>query len=218
MFEQILKELKTKYHNLGLKEEYLKVIAKRLAKTVKEESEINDAIAEVEDEMKYQQRQDDVFRSLQTELKKIKESKGNQEPASLKDDEEETEPKDEKMPEWAKTILESNKALSEKIQGFEAEKVNQSNEQKLIAKFKELGVNEHFYQLQMQGKTFQSDEEIETFANSVKNAETGFIQLLNDTKLGGGTPPKKGDDGKDNEVSQDVQSFIKTKFNQDEGN
>lgn len=70
MFEQILKELKTKYKNLGLSEEYLKVIAKRLAKTVKEESEIEEAVADLEDEMKFQQSQNDAIRTLKTQAPK----------------------------------------------------------------------------------------------------------------------------------------------------
>lgn len=54
MFEQIFKALKTKYNDLGLGDVFLKVIAKRLAKTVKEESEIEQAVTDLEDEMKFQ--------------------------------------------------------------------------------------------------------------------------------------------------------------------
>ncbi len=44
MFEKILNELKTKCKHLGLSEKILKVQAKKLAKSVKEENEIESAL------------------------------------------------------------------------------------------------------------------------------------------------------------------------------
>ena len=70
MFEQILKELKTKYANLGLSEAILKVKANQLAKTVKEESEIENAVIGVEDDLKVIQSINDSFRTKLTELEK----------------------------------------------------------------------------------------------------------------------------------------------------
>ncbi|MDO4764285.1 MAG: hypothetical protein Q4A00_07905 [Flavobacteriaceae bacterium] len=89
MFEPILKELKTKYKDLGLSENYLKVVAKRLARTVKEESEISEAVAEVEDEVKFQQSQDDAVRTLKKKLKDFEEvgkQEAKEEPHSILSD------------------------------------------------------------------------------------------------------------------------------------
>ena len=55
MFEQILKELKTKYKDLGLSENVLKATAEFLGGAVKEESEIESAVAGVEGMLKVQQ-------------------------------------------------------------------------------------------------------------------------------------------------------------------
>lgn len=206
MFEQILAELKTKYKNLGLSENYLKVVARRLTKTVKEENEISDAVAEVEDEMKIQQSQEDAIRTLKTQIKKLEEG-GKQDPPKKEEGKKEDPPKEE-IPAWAKTLIESNKALSDKLDNVEKEKIQQTNEQKLISKLKELGVNENFYRLQIVGKTFENDEQISDFANLIKENEDAYLQATNNTRLQNQEPPKFGTNVKENEVSSEVQAFI----------
>ena len=207
MFEQILKELKTKYKDLGLSENVLKATAEFLGGAVKEESEIESAVAGVGGMLKVQQSMADQNRTYKAKIEELEKSK-TAEPTP-KEPKEEPKPNDE-MPDWAK---------SQKVEGFEKDKQNLSNEQKLISKLKELGVNENFYKLQIAGRTFQNDEEIETFANSVKDAEAGFLQQLNDTKLGDVNPPSfGGKDIKAEEISPDVQAYIKQKTQNNEGN
>lgn len=219
MFEQILKELKTKYKDLGLSETILKVTATKLAKTVKEESEIENAVAEIEDDLKIYQSFADQNRTLQNEIKELK--KGT--PPSKEEDpkeEPETPPAGgEEVPAWAKAIIESNKALSESVNAIKTEKTNLSNAEKLVSKLKELGVNENFYNLQIQGKTFENDEAINDFATQVKEAEDAYLQATNNSALAGsaGVPPSGKEKIKD-EVSDDVQDFIKTNFKTNEAN
>lgn len=215
LLEQILKELKTKYKDLGLGDDYLKVIAKRLAKTVKEESEISDAVADLEDEMKFQQSQNDTLRTLKNQVKKFEEGEKNQEVKNKSQEpreekREERSENQEVMPVWAKALIDSNKALSEKLETLEKEKISQSNGQKLISKLKELGVNENFYTLQIEGKTFQNDEEIEAFASAIKEKETSFLQSISNVKLGNVTPPIMGSEAVEGQVSADVQAFVGT--------
>lgn len=215
MFEQILKELKTKYKNLGLSDDYLKVIAKRLAKTVKEESEIEEAVADLEDEMKFQQSQNDAIRTLKAQVKKFEEG-GKQDPPKKEEGKKEDPPKEEEMPAWAKAFKESIETLSGKLEDQEKEKINQTNEQKLISKLKELGVNEFFYKSQITGKVFENDEQIMEFANAIKENEDAYKQAVNDTKLKGIEPPKGGIENVKGQVSADVQSFINENFKKDE--
>lgn len=213
LLEQILKELKTKYKDLGLGDDYLKVTAKRLARTVKEESEISDAVADLEEEMKFQQSQNDTLRTLKNQVKKFEEGGKNQEgKGEEKEPKQETEEKKptEDVPVWAKALIDSNKALSEKLETLEKEKISQSNEQKLISKLKELGVNENFYTLQIEGKTFQNDEEIDAFANVIKEKEISFFQSISNEKLGNVTPPIMGSETVEGQVSADVQAFVGT--------
>ena len=216
MFEQILKELKTKYKDLGLSENVLKATAEFLGGAVKEESEIESAVAGVEGMLKVQQSIADQNRTYKAKIEELEKRK-TAEPTP-KEPKEEPKPNEE-MPEWAKKLMEGFTAVSQKVEGFEKDKQNLSNEQKLISKLNELGVNENFYKLQIAGRTFQNDEEIETFANSVKDAEAGFLQQLNDTKLGDVNPPSFGGNNvKAGEVSPDVQAYIKQKTQNNEGN
>lgn len=217
MFEQILKELKTKYKDLGLSENVLKATAEFLGGAVKEESEIESAVAGVEGMLKVQQSIADQNRTYKAKIEELEKRK-TAEPAPKEPKKEESKPSEE-MPEWAKKLMEGFTAVSQKVEGFEKDKQNLSNEQKLISKLNELGVNENFYKLQIAGRTFQNDEEIETFANSVKDAEAGFLQQLNDTKLGDVNPPSfGGKDIKAEEISPDVQAYIKQKTQNNEGN
>ncbi len=217
MLEQILKELKTKYKNLGLSDTILKVVAEKLAITVKEENEIETAVAGVESELKNYQSFADQNRTLQKEIADLK--KGNENPPK-KEDEPENPPAPPKesgdVPEWAKSFTESIKAISESVETLKSEKTNQSNAEKLVSKFKELGVNENFYNLQIQGKTFTNDEEIEAFANTVKEAEDAYLQATNNKRLADTTNPPFGKQPVEGEVSADVQDYIKTKFNKNE--
>ena len=159
----------------------------------------------------------DQNRTYKAKIEELEKSK-TAEPAPKEPKKEEPKPNEE-MPEWAKKLMEGFTAVSQKVEGFEKDKQNLSNEQKLISKLKELGVNENFYKLQIAGRTFQNDEEIETFANSVKDAEAGFLQQLNDTKLGDVNPPSFGGNNvKVGEVSPDVQAYIKQKTQNNEGN
>ena len=217
MFEQILKGLKTKYKDLGLSENVLKATAEFLSGAVKEESEIESAVAGVEGILKVQQSIADQNRTYKSKIEELEKSKPA-EPAPKEPKKEEPEPSEE-MPEWAKKLMEGFTAVTQKVEGFEKDKQNLSNEQKLISKLKELGVNENFYKLQIAGRTFQNDEEIETFANSVKEAEAGFLQQLNDAKLGDVNPPSFGGKNiKAEEISPDVQAYIKQKTQNNEGN
>ena len=216
MFEQILKGLKTKYKDLGLSENVLKATAEFLSRAVKEESEIETAVAGVEGMLKVQQSIADQNRTYKAKIEELEKGK----PAEPAPKEPKEEPKpNEEMPEWAKKLMEGFTAVSQKVEGFEKDKQNLSNEQKLISKLKELGVNENFYKLQIAGRTFQNDEEIETFANSVKEAEAGYLQQLNDTKLGDVKPPSFGGKNiKAEEISPDVQAYLKQKTQNNEGN
>ena len=70
--EKILQALKTKYAHLGLKESVLKVIATRLAPTVKDDTEIENAVKSVEEEVKLLQSVADEGR---TNLSKAEEAR-----------------------------------------------------------------------------------------------------------------------------------------------
>ncbi|MCT4321794.1 hypothetical protein [Elizabethkingia anophelis] len=212
MFDKILALLKTKYKDLGLSETILKVTAETLAKTVEKEEDIETAVAGVEGQMKIYQSFADQNRTLQTEITNLKKAGNSEEKKEeeKKEGEEKKETGGEEVPAWAKAIIDSNKAILEKQNQLDAEKVNKTNAEKLVSKLKELGVNESFYSLHL-GKTFEKDDEIESFANSIKEAEDKYLQDTSNEKLKSKDVPLFGQTTKEGEVSPDVQALIDSK-------
>lgn len=212
MFDKILSGLKTKYKDLGLSETILKVTAETLAKTVEKEEDIETAVAGVEGQMKIYQSFADQNRTLQTEITNLKKAGNSEEKKEeeKKEGEEKKETGGEEVPAWAKAIIDSNKAILEKQNQLDAEKVNKTNAEKLVSKLKELGVNESFYSLHL-GKTFEKEDEIESFANSIKEAEDKYLQDTSNEKLKSKDVPLFGQTTKEGEVSPDVQALIDSK-------
>ncbi|WP_236617588.1 hypothetical protein [Elizabethkingia anophelis] len=190
----------------------MKVTAESLAKTVEKEEDIETAVAGVEGQMKIYQSFADQNRTLQTEITNLKKAGNSEEKKEegKKEGEEKKETGGEEVPAWAKAIIDSNKAILEKQNQLEAEKVNKTNAEKLVSKLKELGVNESFYSLHL-GKTFEKDDEIESFANSIKEAEDKYLQDTSNEKLKTKETPLFGQTPKEGEVSPDVQALIDSK-------
>ena len=212
MFDKILPLLKTKYKDLGLSETILKVTAESLAKTVEKEEDIETAVAGVEGQMKIYQSFADQNRTLQTEITNLKKAGNSEEKKEeeKKEGEEKKETGGEEVPAWAKAIIDSNKAILEKQNQLDAEKVNKTNAEKLVSKLKELGVKESFYSLHL-GKTFEKEDEIDAFATTVKEAEDKYLQDTSNEKLKSKDVPLFGQTTKEGEVSPDVQALIDSK-------
>ncbi|WP_407489162.1 hypothetical protein [Elizabethkingia anophelis] len=228
MFEQqIFTQLKTKYKNLGLGDKVLKVIAKKLSKTVKEESEIENAVEGVEDDLVPLQILSDQVRTLKTELDTMKKSKSDDSDDEEEDEEETegkkpkvtkktTENKDEEVPAWAKGLISSNEALKKELADIKAEKVAKSNDAKLLDKLKELGVSEKFYKYHIKGKSFENDEEIEEFANELKESETEFLQENANSDVEANANTVFGGSTKPDEVSAFAKNFVSKKLKPNE--
>lgn len=228
MFEQqIFTQLKTKYKNLGLGDKVLKVIAKKLSKTVKEESEIENAVEGVEDDLVPLQILSDQVRTLKTELDTMKKSKSDDSDDEEEEEEETegkkpkvtkktTENKDEEVPAWAKGLISSNEALAKELADIKAEKVAKSNDAKLLDKLKELGVSEKFYKYHIKGKSFENDEEIEEFANELKESETEFLQENANSDVEANANTVFGGSAKPDEVSAFAKNFVSKKLKPNE--
>ncbi|AIH02956.1 hypothetical protein N4238_08260 [Riemerella anatipestifer] len=215
MNKKILELLKTKYKDLGLSESILKVTADRLARTVKEEAEeteITQAIESVESELRIYQSFEDRNRTLLKEVKDLKEKLEKNEPNPTPNPNPEPKP-NEGNPE-PNPMLELLKELKGEITALKSEKIQQTNKEKLTAKLQELGVNENFYKLHIDGKTFENDEQINEFANQLKESQDAFAQSINNDLLKSQANPLFGTQAVEGQVSADVQDYIKTKFNQ----
>ena len=214
--EKILQALKTKYAHLGLKESVLKVIATRLAPTVKDDTEIENAVKSVEEEVKLLQSVADEGRTSLTKAeearkkleKELEEMRAKSNPNPQNPPTPSTEPKPDEMPEWAKGLLESLKKQNETIAAFQAEKQQQSAKERFLNQLKTQGVSETFYKHHL-GRTFKDDAEMEAFVNELKADEQAFLQTQANAGLYSHSRPIVGGGLKENEPSAEVQALFK---------
>ena len=219
MVDKLLQSLKTKYAHLGLEESVLKAIATRLANAVKEESEIENAVKGVEEEVKLLQSVADKGRTSLSKAeearkkleKELEEERAKSNPKPQNPPTPPKEPKPDEMPEWAKSLVEVVNKQNETIVAFQAEKQQQSAKERFLNQLKTQGVSEPFYKHHL-GRTFKDDEEMNAFVSELKADEQAFLQTqanaglsyLSGSVLGG---------GKDNNgVSADVQAYINETF------
>lgn len=216
MVDKLLQSLKTKYAHLGLKESVLKVIATRLATTVKDDTEIENAVKSVEEEVKLLQsvadegrtslsKAEEARKKLEKELEEMR-AKSNPNPQNPPTPS--TEPKPDEMPEWAKGLLETVKKQNETIAAFQAEKLQQSAKERFLNQLKTQGVSETFYKHHL-GRTFKDDTEMEAFVNELKADEQAFLQTQANAGLSSHSRPIIGGGLKENEPSAEVQALFK---------
>lgn len=212
MFEKILKELKTKYANLGLSETILKVMAETLAKTVEKEEEVETAVAGVEGQMKIYQSFADQNRTLQTEITNLKKA-GEGKTEEKKEEKKEGEEKKEagEIPEWAKGFTESIKTLTDNLAKIQQKEAQQTTAQTLQAKFTELKIPQSFQKLIPIDKVFATPEEMEAFVTEQKSNYDALAQEFGNTALGQAVKPLFGEAKKEGEVSPDVQAYLDSK-------
>ena len=214
--EKILQALKTKYAHLGLKESVLKVIATRLAPTVKDDTEIENAVKSVEEEVKLLQsvadegrtsltKAEEVRKKLEKELEEAR-AKSNPNPPTPP-----TEPKPDEMPAWAKGLLEAVTNQGKAIQAFQEEKQQQTAKERFLNQLKAQGVSEPFYKHHL-GRTFKDDTEMDAFISELKADEQAFLQTQANTGLSSHSSNVFGGGTDANGVSADVQAFINEKF------
>ncbi len=219
MVDKLLQSLKTKYAHLGLKESVLKVIATRLATTVKDDTEIENAVKSVEEEVKLLQsvadegrtnlsKAEEARKKLEKELDEMR-AKSNPNPQNPPTPS--TEPKPDEMPEWVKTLVEAVNKQNETIAAFQAEKQQQSARERFLNQLKAQGVSETFYKYHL-GRTFKDDEEMNAFVSELKADEQAFLQAQTNTQLSSLSGSVLGAGKDNNGVSADVQAYINETF------
>lgn len=216
MVDKLLQSLKTKYAHLGLEESVLKAIATRLATAVKEESEIENAVKGVEEEVKLLQSVADKGRTILTKAEEARKklekeleearAKSNQNPQNPPTPL--TEPKPDEVPEWAKRLEDVVNKQNETIAALKAEKEQQSAKERFLNQLKTQGVSETFYKHHL-GRTFKDDEEMNAFVNELKADEQAFLQTQANAGLSSHSRPITGGGLKENEPSAEVQALFK---------
>lgn len=225
MFEKILKELKTKYANLGLSETILKAKAKQIEKAVKTEGEIADAVAGVEEDLAIFQSFADQNRTLAKKIEDLEKAKATDPKPADPTDPKPADPAPKpnpaptgEVPAWAQAIIDSNKTLSDSLTAIQQKEAQQTNVQKLQSKLDELKVSKSIQALIPAGLTFENDEAIEAYATEMKTKSDAIAQEFGNAALGNNPKPLFGEVAKEGGVSSDVQNYIKTKFSNETDN
>ena len=216
MVDKLLQSLKTKYAHLGLEESVLKAIATRLANAVKEESEIENAVKGVEEEVKLLQSVADKGRTSLSKAeearkkleKELEEARAKSNPNSQNPPTPSTEPKPNEIPEWAKGLLEAVTNQGKAIQAFQEEKQQQTAKERFLNQLKAQGVSEPFYKHHL-GRTFKDDTEMDVFVSELKADEQAFLQTQANTGLSSHSGNVLGGGLKDDEPSAEVQALFK---------
>lgn len=212
--DKILQALKTKYAHLGLEENILKAIATRLAAAVKDDTEIENAVKGVEEEVKLLQsvtdkgrtslsKAEEARKKLEKELEEVR-AKSNQQPQNPPT----PEPKPDEVPAWAKGFLEAVTNQGKAIEALQSEKQQQSAKERFLNQLKVQGVSEPFYKHHL-GRTFKDDEEMNAFVSELKADEQAFLQAQTNAGLSSHSRPIIGGGLKENEPSAEVQALFK---------
>lgn len=192
MKDKILAALRAKHKNVHA--DLLDRVAGTMAKTVTKEEDIDAAVTAQDEFIKemadYSQKETD--RRVTEALKKAKDDKkdDNPDPDKDKDKDKKDKTNDKDVPEWAKSLIESNKALSEKLQAIEGEKVTQTLSQKLVEGLKGKQVPESFYKTAIAGRTFKDEAEVDGLIETVSTGYTEHLTELQKINPGMGRPQR----------------------------
>ena len=136
MKKKIIELLATKFE--GVSENILSRIADKLSKTITSEDDLEDAVNKVTFQSVIESYADSrVTEAQKTAVENFKKKHNINDDATPTPSQqpqvqpEPHKPSADEMPEWAKTLVESNKALSAKIAAMESEKVGNSRKAKL---------------------------------------------------------------------------------------
>lgn len=211
MKEKILAALKTKYKNMGLSDKVLEKMAAIIAATITEEADIDNAVSGVEDLLKgFQSDSDKRVTDAVAKAKKDAEAKENNGGAPAKENEPEKK-EGEGIPEWAKGLVETNKALLQEISALKAGKTTETRKSILETKLKDINPKlrekalKDFSRMQ-----FDTDDEFNAFVDETAKDLGEFSQAEAEKGLSGLGSPMLGAGGKagEKEISPAMKQII----------
>lgn len=166
MKEKIFVALKTKYKTFGFGEKAFDGVADYLSKTVTEEGQVETAIGGVEGLLKAFQGDIDSVRNEKSGLQKQLDELKNKEKPNPE------EKKDDDVPAWAQSLIDSNKNLSTELSTLKQEKLQATRQEQILAKAKEYGIPENY----AKRCAIKEDEDLDTYFKDLKQdfANDGF--------------------------------------------
>lgn len=193
MKDKIHAALKTKHADLiksqGLGDKALLGIAAMLAITVKEETEIETVVSSdgVVEALKGVQGEIDgrVNDAVKKAKAKEKPDGGDGKETTTKK-ENPNDGDDEKVPSWAKGLVEKLDNATKELEALKAEKTAKTLNQRITDKLKEKKVDDDYITDQLDGRTFDSEEDADSFIERVEGSWGKLKQKFANEKLGGG--------------------------------
>jgi len=210
---KILAQLKKQFP--GVPNNLLDRVASVLEKTVTKEEDIETAVNAsaglVQEFSAFHQSEADrrvteAVLKREAELKAELEKKGTPKPGEQKPD----------VPEWAQALIDSNKALAEKVANYESANSQKTLSEKLVAMLNEKKIPATFFVNSIEGKTFKDEAEMLSFAAKIETNFNEFNQELIEKGLMQVSTPILGGQNKDG-LSTPVQSFVESKKAEAEG-
>ena len=197
MEKEILEALKTKYKNLGFGDKAFEGVAKYLAATVTEQDQIETATSGVEILLK--SFQGDIDSRVNSAVAKAKAEAGKSKPTEKKD---EDQPTDDKTPEWAKSLMETNKTLAERLAAIESGKTAESRRSQLESKLKDAPekIKTSFIK-QFDRMNFKDDEDFSSYLAEVETEVKDMVQDFANNGLKSFGSPSSGGSGGNNKAA-----------------
>ncbi|HEV7382728.1 MAG TPA: hypothetical protein VGN64_23195 [Dyadobacter sp.] len=198
MKELLRLALINKYKSLGYSQKAINAVLEYLEKSVKEESEIEEAVNGVGPILKSFQSEIDTRVTAAEKLRKEKEeeekeeesAKGKSTGVDSETGKKSSKKESDEVPEWAKGLIESNKALTDKLQAIESGKTSDTRKQTLEAKIKDAPEKIKSKILKDFAKmSFEKDEDFDIYLEETATDVAEISQSFSDSGLGQSSRP-----------------------------
>jgi hypothetical protein len=200
MKEKIIAAIKAKYPAINLSKKRLDAIAAKIeTKVIDDETKIDAALETYNDfnPLADIAKQDDAIRNYEAKLK-------NQQPPKKEEEKKEDSELPDDTPSWAKSLIESNKTLSEKLAAIEGEKKVSTIKSTIASKLKEVPAT-YWEDWAIPDK----DEDVEGFIEKVNTKYTAFTKDLTDKGIAVVPMPGSGGNlNKPGAVSADIKEYV----------
>lgn len=191
MKEKIIAAIKAKYPAINLSKKRLDAIAAKIeTKVIDDETKIDAALETYNDfnPLADIAKQDDAIRNYEAKLK-------SQQPPKKEEEKKEDSELPDDTPAWAKSLIESNKTLSEKLASIEGEKKVSTIKSTIASKLKEVPAT-YWEDWAIPDK----DEDVEGFIEKVNTKYTAFTKDLTDKGIA--VVPMPGSGGRKAETKE----------------
>lgn len=209
MKKKILEQLKARYKNIGFSEAALEAVASMLEANVKEETEIETAVAGVESLLKGFQgdigKQVNALKAENERLKKQQKTKSGQEEGDPPNPKEVTEKKEEEgIPEWAKRLDKQMETLANGLVALQTEKISSTRTQVLENKLKDApGIYKKTVLRHFDPTKYKTDEEFNTYLEEIGEEAKEAAKEFKTNSVSSFGRPMVGNSGNDDAESSD---------------